>query len=190
MIITNRRLIRTTGPEFYPTPAWATQALINLVRFNGTIFEPCCGDGAMARILKAAHYKVVASDIKRRGYGRQKDFLTVTNRFDNIVTNPPFNIAEPLLLHALKIARRKVAFLLRVAFLESIRRFENIFSVNPPSQVLVFSERLSLYPKGRAVKGSGTTSYAWFIWNKRDRTGETKVRWIAPGAKHVMEAWR
>jgi hypothetical protein len=44
-----------------------------------------------------------------------------------------------------------------------------------------------MYPNGYNVKGGGTTSYAWFVWDKRSATENTVVEWIEPGAKHGHE---
>uniref|UniRef100_UPI00195411EC hypothetical protein n=1 Tax=Escherichia coli TaxID=562 RepID=UPI00195411EC len=46
------------GPDFFPTPAWATLALIENEAFNGEIWECACGDGAMARVLERANHSV------------------------------------------------------------------------------------------------------------------------------------
>ena len=186
-MITNRRLVRTEGPDFYPTPEWGTEALLQQVQFEGNILEPCCGDGAMSEVLKRHGYDVVSSDKYDRGYGEVQDFFTVTGNYDNIVTNPPFNIAEDILEHALKITSQKVCLLLRTAFLESRRRYEKFYKNNPPAMILIFSERLSIYPKGYPVKGGGTTSYAWFVWDlwgSYAALPETIIRWIPPGLKN------
>ncbi len=182
-MVSNRRLVNEDGPDFYPTPEWGTRALLKYVTFQGDILEPCCGDGAMAEVLKESGCKVIASDIEDRGYGERFDLLDINSRYDNIVTNPPFNVAHELLTHALSLAKRKVCFLLRTAFLESRVRYEMFFRHNPPSLLLVFTERLSMYPKGYDVKSGGTTSYAWFVWDKSDKSGQTLVKWIEPGMK-------
>jgi len=181
---TNRRLVDASGPDYYPTPAWGTLALLRAVSFDGYILEPCCGDGAMSEVIKAYGYQVISSDIVDRGYGSAVDFLDIRERHDNIVTNPPFNIAEELLLHALNIANYKVCFLLRTAFLESKRRFYSIFIRTPPTKVLVFSERLSMYPARQEVKGGGTTSYAWFVWDLNVVGAKTTIEWVPPGLKN------
>ena len=178
---TNRRLASNEGPDFYVTPAWGTQALIGNESFIGRILEPCCGNGAMAKVLAAAGYKVQASDLYKLGYGSKRDFFAIRRKFDNIVTNPPFNIAEEVLEHALNLARRKVALLLRSAFIESVGRWERFYRERPPSRLLVFSRRLSIYKFGSTKVGGGTTSYAWFIWDKQDVTKQTQVKWINPG---------
>jgi hypothetical protein len=80
------------------------------------------------------------------------------------------------------IAKRKFALLLRLAFLEGASRAKTIFTDNPPSRVLVFSERITFYPSGAEPKGSGTTAYAWFVWDK-DAPGLAELKWIKPGYK-------
>ena len=49
--------------DFYPTPAWVTECLLSSVTLRGPIWEPCCGDGALAKVLSAAGHEVVATDL-------------------------------------------------------------------------------------------------------------------------------
>ncbi len=137
----------------------------------------------MAEVLKESGQPVTASDIANRGYGEVRDFLSIRDPWPNIVTNPPFNVAEPLLAHALSLATGKVCFLLRTAFAESQRRYARFYRDRPPSRLLIFTERLSMYPKGDGRDSGGTTSYAWFIWDKADTAGVTRLEWIAPGSR-------
>jgi len=184
-MVTNRRLLENEGPDFYPTPEWGTKALMDYVTFDGNILEPCCGDGAMSQVL-GERYSVISSDKYDRGYGEVKDFFDYPYlSCNNIVTNPPFNIAENVLSHALGVATHKIALLLRLSFLESQRRYEKFFKsvYTQPCTVLVFSERLSMYPKGYPVKGGGTTSYAWFVWDRHKLIQAPKLEWIRPGFK-------
>ncbi len=99
---TTKRRADLDGPDFFPTPAWATHALIENERFDGTIWECACGDGAMARVLEEAGYKVRATDLYGRGYGEAGvDFLKSVRKVDNIVTNPPYNVAEAFVAQGL-----------------------------------------------------------------------------------------
>src|SRR5580692_1389700 len=92
---TLKRFADLEGPDFFPTPEWATHALIDNEKFVGTIWEPACGDGAMARVLEATGCSVVSSDLFDRGYGEPGiGFLEASRDIDNIVTNPPYNAAE------------------------------------------------------------------------------------------------
>ena len=49
-----------------------------------------------------------------------------------------------------------------------------------------FSERITFYPSGAEVKGSGTTAYAWFVWEKDGPSG-TELKWLQPGYKARMD---
>lgn len=187
MGITNRRIVETDGPDFYPTPAWATYALLENEKFSGEIWEPACGKGHMAEVLRTRNH-VITSDLYDRGYGDfAADFLQSNLRADNIVTNPPFNIAEEFVKKCHELATKKFALLLRLAFLESARRYENIYSVIPPYKVLVFSSRITFYPDGAERKGSGTTAYAWFVWDKHLDYEHTIVDWVNPAIKNKYQ---
>ena len=180
---TMKRRADLDGPDFFPTPAWATRALVDNERFDGEIWECACGDGEMARVLEEAGHKVRATDLYPRGYGEAGiDFLKATRKTDNIVTNPPYNVAEAFVAQGLNLARKKFALLLRLAFLEGANRADTIFLKHPPSRVWVFSERITFYMRGAERSGSGTTAYAWFVWDK-DGQGPTELRWLKPGYK-------
>lgn len=180
---TMKRFADLNGPDFFPTPAWATFALIDNESFRGDVWESACGDGAMSRVLEETGCPVASTDLFDRGFGDAgHDFLRPTRSADNIVTNPPYNCAEGFVASGVKHARRKFALLLRLAFLEGANRARTIFTECPPARVWVFSERITFYPKGVDPKGSGTTAYAWFVWDK-EASGSTELRWFKPGYK-------
>src|SRR5215472_5208053 len=80
--------------DYYATPDWVTDALLQHIHFRGPIWEPCCGDGAMSRILAGHGYEVASTDIADRGFGTPGvNFLTchkVPPGCRSIVTNPPY----------------------------------------------------------------------------------------------------
>lgn len=178
-----KRFADLDGPDFFPTPRWATFALLDNEQFYGSTWECACGDGAMSLVLETACSKVISSDLYDRGYGEGGvDFVKTRRKADNIITNPPFNSAEAFVETGVNQVNRKFALLLRLAFLEGANRERTIFSRMPPSRVWVFSERITFYPAGVERKGSGTTAYAWFIWDKDAPTG-TELKWFKPGYK-------
>ena len=84
---TIKRFADLDGPDFFPTPRWATFALIDNEKFSGEIWECACGDGTMSKVLKETGCAVLSSDLYDRGYGEVGlDFLTSTRYADNIVT--------------------------------------------------------------------------------------------------------
>jgi hypothetical protein len=180
---TLKRFADLEGPDFFPTPSWATHALIDNEKFVGETWECACGDGSMSAVLETTCNRVISSDLYDRGYGEAGvDFIGTDRSSDNIITNPPYNCAEAFVKTGFEVSRRKFALLLRLAFLEGANRANTIFSTTPPSRVWVFSERITFYPAGVERKGSGTTAYAWFVWDK-DAPSGTELKWFKPGYK-------
>lgn len=191
--------------DFFPTPPWATRALIEEVvdpsAVKGlTCWEPAAGEGHMAEVLREYFAHVHASDV--HDYGRGYTVGTFTGladlgldraatpspRPDSIITNPPFNAAIDFLWRAFQDTGHGVAFLLRTAWIEGEDRWRRTFSSTAPAHVAQFAERVAMV-KGRWDPDAPTaTSYMWLIWERdpRDafaRPGESQLVWIAPGAK-------
>lgn len=176
----------------FPTPPWATRALIEHV--IGTekaaglhCLEPACGRGYMAVPLREYFGQVTATDVALYGFAPPKNFLDYAEGedFDWIITNPPFRLAEEFVLHALPRARRGVAMLVRTVFIESVGRLERLFAVHPPTAVAQFAERVPMV-KGRLdQKASTATGYAWVVWEK-PLCATTQLRWI-PRCRKELE---
>ena len=178
----------------FPTPPWATRALIEhvltehkpLLR-NLTCLEPACGAGHMAKVLKEYFREVGSWDIFNYGYGGVRDFLTYPyeeSSWDWVITNPPFNLGEEFVLKSLKIARKGVAMLARTMFLESVGRYEAIYRDMPPTKFAQFIERVPMV-KGRLDKKASTaTAYAWFVWEK-ESGAMPRLMWVPPCRKSL-----
>ena len=66
--------------EFYPTPPEAVRALLSVETFDGSIWEPACGEGAIAKVLLAAGFDTVSTDRFAYGFGESGvDFLARAN---------------------------------------------------------------------------------------------------------------
>jgi hypothetical protein len=148
-------------------------------------------------VLADYFQSVTSSDIFDYGFGNVRNFLSVhpfikDQRFDWIITNPPFNLAYHFCNRADKLSIKGFAMLTRTSFLEGIDRYDGstcrgdgigLFKLNPPSDILQFSERVPMH-KGRLLaNGSTATSYCWLIWMK-GREG-TKFHWIPPCRKQL-----
>lgn len=159
--------------DHYPTPDWATDALLDRVSFEGGVWEPCCGDGRMADRIKARGYQVCSSDIADYGYGEVADFLCQNRNVENVVTNPPFKLGTAITLHALKVATKKVAIFNKLTFLEGKERKAKLYSQGLLSKVLVFSTRVSFGEKGKG----GILAFAWYIFDHSNIYPPT-IEWI------------
>lgn len=154
--------------DWYPTPPRATRALLSVEAFGGRIWEPCAGRGDMADALRMAGHDVHASTILSGSPNiiGGADFLQADKlEAPNVVTNPPFKIAEPIIRRALDLGAVKVAMLLNVKFLGGQARKDGLFATHPPARVWVFADRISMYPGDyQGKRGTTTETLAWFVW--------------------------
>ena len=167
--------------DFYPTPPSAVYPLLNIERFDGSVWEPACGDGAMADAIKDYGYDVVSTDLVDRGYGKSGvDFLMEREALaDNIMTNPPYKLAQEFIQHAIDLGVKKHVWLLRLAFLEGVKRFNELYAYNPPARLYVFSKRQTMIrgDHDSAWYGSGKMAFMYAVWDK-DHKGNTELDWI------------
>jgi hypothetical protein len=197
---TNRRLVVKEQEDFYPTPTWATKAFIEcysqthpLLFELDDVLEPCCGDGAISKVLDDLGFNVTSFDIVNRGYGKVLSIYDYEVKHELVITNPPFNDMDRMFPKLYGLADTMLVLFLRTSFLEGKKRFNQIFGPTRPTSIYVHTERVSLYKNGvKGDQGGGTTSYSWFVWDKDvirardfdDKSYDTIVEWIPPGYKH------
>jgi len=158
--------------EFYPTPPEATRALLSVERFDGSIWEPACGEGAIAQVLSAAGHKVAATDLVEYGFGISGvDFLKeLRPRAKHIVTNPPYGhgLADAFIEKALTFAAQtngSVAMLLNMASL-SHRRRTAWWKEKPPARLYAIDD-IVCWPAhryGPAPEYFTKHRYIWAVW--------------------------
>ena len=164
--------------DFYPTPTSATEDLLKRQKFEGKIWEPACGDGAMSKVMESQGYEVYSTDLINRGYGQSGiDFLLERQKFDNIVTNPPFSLAMEFTLKALELARNKVVMLSKVSYLEGLERREKLFNQKKLEKVLIFSRRIPFKKANSNLKANGLMAFGWFIYDV-NYNGFPTIEWI------------
>ncbi|WP_238937176.1 hypothetical protein [Sulfitobacter geojensis] len=170
----NNRYPKRAAFEFYPTPPEATRALLSVESFQGDIWEPACGDGAISKVLEAAGYQVVSTDLIDRGYGAGgHNFLkSETPLAKNIITNPPYGthgLGDAFVRRALIHARKtggSVAMLLNLRSLchpDRTPRFQRC----PPTAIYVLDD-LTCWPEGKPVSQYARIAkqqYYWAVWH-------------------------
>lgn len=177
------------GDDLYETPIEAMRALLALESFSRGVLEPSVGRGAILRPLEAAGYDVRISDAVDRGIATKDGECQAVGDFcamhgpsklwavgADIVTNPPYGIANAYIAHALREFRPgKMAMLLNLNFLAGFddpdRRY--VMDENPPSRIYVFTRRLPMMHRDgwEGNKASSQMNTAWFVWEQnRDGT--------------------
>lgn len=160
--------------DFYPTPFDVTESImpvVNTMLFPGArIWEPCCGDMDMTRVLEWHGYEVTSTDLRDTGQGISGfDFLNDDPEEkwgwipepDMIVMNPPFSLAEDFIRRALQYTPR-VACLMKIDYWNAARR-SKLWQENMPKLFLPLTWRPAFLAKERG--NSPLMNCAWCVWN-------------------------
>lgn len=168
--------------DAYYTPDDLAHFLVGLLPLDaGPIVEPSVGGGAFVRAIRAhAHLPtyVIGFDVDEDAAGLAlcnagvaMDYLDWLGDVEWTVGNPPYRHAEAHARHALTTSRN-VAFLLRLGFLESAKRYP-FWQEHPARKVWVLAERPSF-------TGGGTDSAAYgFFWWQRGWQRETELEVVS-----------
>lgn len=135
--------------DYYATPPSATKQLLDRLKeddleLKGSILEPACGGGHISDVLIDYYGSdmVTSTDLIDRGYpymDYKKDFLEGTfDKYDNVITNPPFRYAQEFIEKALTIATDKVIMFAKIQLLEGKARGK-FFKSNPPNYIYMFT---------------------------------------------------
>lgn len=165
--------------DYYATDPIAIDKLLVKYNLPKVIYEPCCGEGHLAKRLIELGYEVIATDLIDRGFGKgEVDFLKVDKMPENckcILTNPPYKIALDIILHALKILPEdgECIMFLKTTFLEGKKRFQELFSKCPPVKIFQFSERVMCAKNGNFQEmkdgGGSAVSYLFMIFKPNNK---------------------
>lgn len=177
--------------DFYTTPASAVEAILNEVKLEGSILEPAAGQGHITKVLKEYYpnSEIISTDLIQRENKFDipiqggVDFLTYEfgRKFDNIITNPPFNLAQEFIERSLKLSNDKVIMFAKIQLLGGSKR-RKMFDNSPLKYIYVFTKRVNPMRNGEELDEKGnpwasTMCFAWFIW-EHGYKGEPVVRWL------------
>jgi hypothetical protein len=168
--------------DFYATNPKALELFLkgNSTILSSNIWECACGEGHLSNKLKEWNFNVKSSDLINRGYGEVQDFLKFQGEWSgDILTNPPFKLAEKFVEKAMFILEngKKLVLFLKIQFLEGQSRYK-LFKKYPLKCVYVHSSRQQCCKNADFDKYTATTQcYAWFVWEK-GYNGITELKWL------------
>lgn len=142
------------------------------------LVDPCCGDGRMAEVFAPRFRYLTLNDLEPKVDPQRLEAMrkaaagaVILKRCDAtipepglwvgcdwVVTNPPWNVASAIALHAIEYARQGVALLLRLSFLEATQERQWLQRY-PPRSIIVLPRT--------CFDGSGRTDSvcpAWLLW--------------------------
>jgi hypothetical protein len=185
--------------DFYPTPYDVTESIMPVVRsligLEGKIWEPCCGNMDMSRVLEWHGYEVTSTDIRDTGQGIGGfDFLNDDPEEkwgwipdpEMIVMNPPFSLAEEFILRALQYTPN-VACLMKIDYWNAARRMK-LWRENMPQFFLPLTWRPAFLAKERG--NSPLMNCAWCVWTRPEHRDLGDICVIEPMPKLVYPGYR
>jgi hypothetical protein len=170
---------------YHPTPPRGARALLARESFKGVLWECACGDGAISKILEAAGFEVVSTDLVDRGYGRGgHDFLANNTMLaDHIITNPPYGPVRGLSARSVEHALTRirpggtVCMLLRTNW-EAPQAHQHLMA--RCCRKYTFSRRLEMHRGGyTGRKHSPQLDVSWYVFNN-EHTGLTQTEVLPP----------
>lgn len=213
--------------DFYKTPKWVVRSFRDNVHLpGGDWLEPCAGDGRIIEVISETRNTLnwFANELREEerpkllalpelGETRVQigSFLDYKpphyagdgGHFNVAVTNPPYAIAQPIIMHAMTMADY-VVMLLRTNFLGSKERHEWLKRCPPDLYQLAhrpsFKKTVKYVevktPEGvvicdadgkpklqKKTSSSDSCEYAWFVWEHNPRRAFGRVFFLPPMSK-------
>ena len=183
-VTVGRRISDRHNPaDYFATPAPVTRLLLDHEPFDNDkpILEPAAGEArAIDRVLRERGHQTVCFDLHGIGAER-RDFLSLTDRYHALITNPPFSLHLQFVAHAKQIIDHKIALLLPLNYLTGAKRHAEIWEDRefPLARVHVLSRGVN-FMKGD-VHGDrfhpAQLYLGWFVF-ERGYEGPPHINWI------------
>ncbi len=195
MSSTNRSNARDTHvSDYYKTPVNDILTFLNNVDstiVKGAVLDPCVGGikdkETMSYVEALTLHKLVVDSIDsidiREDSSAQTigDYLKIDckGKYDTIITNPPFNLALPIIQKALDDVKPggHVIMLLRLNFFGSQDR-KSFFDKHMPEYCFVHHKRISFANNKDGKRSTDSIEYAHFVWTKDLNPVYTKLKVI------------
>lgn len=171
--------------DWYVEPAWCVDILLRRGPIMGSLHDPCCGFGTIPNRARELGILATGADLRSRAPGWPVvDFFSDHTAHENIVTNPPYNIAVKIIEHALAHTQTSgyVCALVQAKFLFSQKR-KPLFDRAEMERVIILSRRPSMPPgealleHGEAIRGGGSIDFCWAVWRVGKISGAPVIKW-------------
>lgn len=181
-----KRKVSKTYSDLYSTPDIALDALCKVVEFDKdkTYFECCNGIGKVSsyfrdnlgiNMITNELYNHAESDYTEN-FLKPNSLASESWRFDYIVSNPPYKIAQEFIQEGFKYAKLQY-HLLRLSFLEGKTRKEELFSQQHLKRIFLFSYRISCTKGVEEEPQANAVAYCWLEFD-RDYIGNPELIWL------------
>jgi len=139
------------------TPLSLSKQIVEHFEPIGKILEPCCGDGSFLKYLPNADWCEIT---------KGKDFFDCKNKYNWIVTNPPWSKIRLFLQHSMKLADN-IVFLMTVNHLFTRARIRDVNEAKFGIKEILLLDMPKEFPQSGFQLGA--------IYLKRSYKGKTGI---------------
>jgi 16S rRNA A1518/A1519 N6-dimethyltransferase RsmA/KsgA/DIM1 with predicted DNA glycosylase/AP lyase activity len=155
--------------DFYTTNPLCVMDIVELENIkNLNLLENSAGTGNISKVLKQYGNNVFSIDLVQRDYPLDlvEDFLKtkLERTFDIAVYNPPFKLTSEFIEKTWEYTDKQILFQ-RLQFLESKKRFNEIFSKNYLKKVYIYISRQITNENHKA----NSICFCWFVLDKNNK---------------------
>lgn len=201
--------------EFYETPKWAAERILDVELLTDSVLDPCAGRGVLGDALIAKGYdRKMIAEIDLNAWPDQAprvatpiDFLDEQIRDElhplchdwagkdfSVIMNPPFSKACEFVSQALELGARKVLMFQRFSFLESTAR-RGFFDELPPARIWLCGERAHCWRGDMPEEDILDENGELIVKGKKGRSSPTAHAWFVwerghTGASQVQRLYK
>lgn len=164
--------------DFYETPPHYIDALLDVVKPSGKIYEPCVGRGNIANRLRPFG-RVWTNDIDpKRKATWHRDAANALSwgelGFDWVITNPPFKQELAILQEALRFGKN-VAFLARLSFLEPTLTRRGLWRRHSSDLTVIVLPRYSFARDRWGRRQTDSVTCCWLVWREQVKQSAIQI---------------
>jgi len=153
---------RAKQAEFYETPGWAVERILDMELMPRKVIDPCAGRGVLGKAARSRGYEVHEYDLNAwPGQDAGSAIIAGVDYLDPIprllgvmqdagkgefaiLMNPPFGKTVEFVERSMRLGARKIVMFQRLAFLESAGR-RGFFERSMPSRVWICGDRATCW---------------------------------------------
>jgi len=159
---------RGNKSDYYVTPWQCVQALIDsyfpfTMDRSISIFDPACGDKVIGNVFRGNGFNNIVEEDLLLG----QDFLerNEEEKFDFVITNPPYSIKNKFIEKALKISKATI-FILPANVINYNEFQEKYLDIKEYFGRVLMRPKFFMDDKKQNIpKLGGISAYAWFMWS-------------------------
>jgi hypothetical protein len=144
------------------TPKPLAKMIVDYFNPTGKMLEPCRGNGSFMEYMPNADWCEITDG---------RDFFEYNNKVDWIITNPPWSIFRPFLIHSLKVSDN-IVFLIPIVHYFGKARLREIKNAGFGFKEMIFIDTPKSFPQMGFQLG--------VVHIQKDYKGKCKMTWKCP----------